>query len=232
MIIGLLGFNIIIFLCTFLGITMFSNHLKRISKSIDIYLDPKAYKPKNQVKLISLLVDKYQSYEDKSLIDIDSLIYDCFYHNKIGKFKPSRIESLAKKGKRLLWASIITMTLFEEITLGLGQSHPNSIMIIISALIGIVLAFIEIYKDIQIGKEKLFLKIKNHLINEYPQFKTSQKEKQKVSLLLSKIDKLEAQIKKPEQAPSPTIYEEKIQENELQEEDIANIINHFDISLM
>lgn len=227
MIIGLLAFNMIIFLATFLGISMFNNNLTKISKSIDVYLDPKAYKPKNQVKFISLLAEKYQGYEEKSSLDIDSLIYHCFYTNKIGKFKTSKIESLAKNGKKLLWASIITMTLFEALTTGVGQSHPNSIMIIISALIGIVLAFFEMYKDIEIGKEKLFLKIKTHLINEYPQIKTSQKEKQEHLLLLNKIDQLEAQIKAPETIDLQEEKEASLPINELEEEDIANILRSF-----
>ena len=87
MIIIFLVLNMIIFLGTSLGILMLSNNLKGISRSIEIYLDPKAYRPESEVRLISLLLDKYSRYDNKELVDLDSLIMDCFYSNRIGKFK-------------------------------------------------------------------------------------------------------------------------------------------------
>lgn len=220
-------FNITIFFCTSLGILMFANHLKRISKSIDIFLDPKAYKPESEVRLISLLLGKYSSYENKELVDLDSLIMDCFYSNKIGKFKASAIETLACKGKRLLWISIIAMVALETITVGLGQSTLNSILIIASAGLGIALAFYALYSDLGMGKKQLFIKIKNHLNNEYPQFKINQKEKEEVSLLLTKINQLETKIKKQENLKLNQNQEEE--EEGLQEEDIAQILKCFDM---
>lgn len=220
--------NVIIFLCTSLGIIMFSNNLKRISKSIDIYLDPKAYKPESEVKLISLLVDKYQGYKKKELVDLDSLIKDGFYNNKIGKFKVTIVETLANKGKRLLWLSIITMVLFESMTIGLGQSINHSIGIIINLGLGVILAFFEMYKNIDMGKQRLFFKIKDHLNNEYPQFRANKKEKEEISLLLNKINQLESEIRKYEKIEFNERQEKRIQENRLQEEDIAEILECFD----
>lgn len=224
--------NTIIFLWTSLGILMFSNNLKQISKSVDLYLDPKAYKPENEVRLITLLVDKYSHYENQDLVDLHSLILDGFYNHKIGKFKATSIETLANKGKGLLWISIISMVVVEGLTVGLGRSNLNSILIIISAGLGIILAFYEIHSDIEMGKNQLFLKIKNHLSNEYPQFKINQKEKEEVSFLLRKIEDLEGKIRKRDKVDLQ-VKEEKEEkkpiEEELQEEDIIQILKCFDM---
>ncbi|HHX62685.1 MAG TPA: hypothetical protein GX707_18520 [Epulopiscium sp.] len=235
MIIMFLVFNTIIFLCTSLGILMFNNNLKKHNRSIDIYLDPKAYKPESEVKLISLLLDKYNSYKDKETVDLESLIMGCFYNNKIGTFKVSGIETLANKGKYLLWISIIAMVSFETMTVGLGRSKIHSVGIIVSAALGIILALLELYSDIKMEKQQLFLRIKNYLNNEYPQFKTNQKEKEKVSFLLTKIEQLETKIKQYEETKSQQRQEEQIKEEklpiqeELQEADIAQILKCFDI---
>lgn len=220
--------NTITFLCTSLGILMFSNNLKRISRSIDIYLDPKAYKPESEVRLISSLWDKYSDYNNKESVDLDALIASHFYANKIGKFKVTSIETLAKKGKGLLWFGIISMVIVESLTTGLGVSNLNSVLIIISAGLGVVLGFYEIYSDVEVGKQKLFVAIKNSLNNEYPQFKISKKEKEEVSLLLTKIEKLEEKIKINE-AIKKEQEEKKKQAEALQEEDIVQILKSFDL---
>lgn len=219
------SFNIIVFLSTFLSLAMFNNNLKKISRSIDIYLDPKAYKPENKIRFISSLMDKYKSYDDKSAIDIDSLVKESFYCNKIGNFKTQSVETLSLKGKVLLWISIISMVILEATTRGLGQSQVNSILIIISAGIGILLAFFEMYLDIEMGKKRLFLKIKNHINNEYPQFKIDKKEREEVSLLLKKIEELESEIQD---------YKSQDYSNMghvgLGEDDIIQILKQFDAS--
>ena len=224
MIILFLVLNSILFLWTSLSIIMFSNNLKKISLSIDIYLDPKAYKPESEVKFISLLLDKYNSYDNKEMIDLDSLIRNCFYSVRIGKFKVSTIESIAIHGKGLLWFSIIAMILLETFTVGLGESNFNSTMIIISIALGIILAFFELYSDIKMAKENLFLKIKNHIHNEYPQFRVIRKEKEEISSLLKKISQLESKIitqEKQKHKEDPS--------EELQEEDIVQILKCFDL---
>lgn len=221
--------NTMIFLCTSLGILMFSNNLKKINRSIDIYLDPKAYKPKSEIKLIALLVDKYSQYEDHELVDLDTLIVDGFYSQKIGKFKASVIETLATKGIRLLWISMIVMVVREGITVGLGQSNLNSAMIIASAALSVILALYELYSDLEMGKKQLFLRIKNYLSNEYPQFKTKQKEKKEVSFLLNKIEQLEGEISKYEKIKRQEKQEKKKEEETLQEEDIIRILKSFDM---
>lgn len=235
MIIMFLVLNTIIFLSTSLGVFMFNNNLKRLSKSIDIYLDPKAYKPESEVRFISGLLDKYSRYENKELVDLDSLIMECFYSTKIGKFKVSVIETLANKGKRLLWVSIIAMVLYEALTVGLGRSTINSIIIIVSSGLGITLVLLEMYLNLEMGKKQLFLKSKNYLNNEYPQLKISQKEKEEVSILLTKIDQLEKEIRKHEEIKplhkqeEVKIKKDKIAEEKLEEEDIVQILNYFDM---
>ncbi|NLI89456.1 MAG: hypothetical protein GX366_03495 [Epulopiscium sp.] len=217
--------NIIVFLSTFLSLTMFHNNLKKISTSIDIYLDPKAYRPENKIRFISLLMDKYKSYDDKSAVDVDTLIKESFYCNKIGKFKTQGVETLSRRGKVLLWISIISMVIFEATTLGLGQSQVNSILIIISAGLGILLAFFEMYLDIEMGKKRLFLKIKNHINNEYPQFEISKKEREEVTLLLKKIEELESEI-----YDYKNQYCSNVRHAGLGEDDIIQILKQFDAS--
>lgn len=209
---------------------MFNNNLKKISKSIHIYLDPKAYKPASQVAFISLLMDKYQSYEDKSLVDLDSFIKDNFYNNNIGKFKTSRIESFASKGKGLLWISTSLMMLYEMLTAGLGESRINSIGIIISICLGLVVVFFDIYADIKMGKQKLFIEISNHINNEYPQFKADQREKEEANLLLNKIHQLETKINSGDKLEEEAKEDFKKEEDTLQEEDIVQILMSFDMS--
>ena len=221
--------NTIIFLCTSLGILMFANNLKRINRSVDIYLNPKAYKPKSDIRLIALLVDKYNQYGDNELVDLDVLIVNGFYNERIGKFKTSVIETLATRGIRLLWVSVIAMVIMESLTVGLGKSNINSVMIIISAGLSVVLALYELYSDLDNGKNQLFLKIKNYLNNEYPLLKTNQKEKEEVSLLLTKIEKLEEKISNYENVKQSQKQDKKKEEETLQEEDIIQILQSFNM---
>lgn len=229
MVIIFLVLNTVIFLCTSLGILMFSNNLKKINRSIDIYLNPKAYKSGSEIRLITLLVDKYSQYEDRELVDLDVLVADGFYHENIGKFKVSVVETLASKGKRLLWVNTIAMVGWETLTVGLGYSELNSIMIIASAGLGVLLAFYEMYSDIELGKKHLFLRIKNYLNNEYPQLKINQKEKEEISFLLTKIEQLEAEISRNEKIKQPKPSEKEKDDEGLQEDDIIQILKSFDV---
>lgn len=229
--------NMIIFLGVSLATSMFGNHLKGISKSIDIYLDPKAYKPKSQMQFISSLVDKYRGYESEQAMEqgIDVLINDCFYKQKIGAFNLSTIDTIAHKGKQLLWCNMMIMVFFEGLTTGLGESMIHSVLMISSGGLGLVLIFFQLYKNIDLEKEKLFIKVKNYLHHTYPHLKARQKEQGQVSVLINKIDALKSKIEKLEQTNQQDLKEDDLEQAndqkekkiDLVEEDIIQLIEYF-----
>lgn len=239
MIISFFILNVIIFLWVSLATSMFSNQLKQISRSIDIYLDPKAYKSKSQISFIDSLVDKYRGYEDEVSMErgIDALMNDCFYEQKIGVFNVSTIDSIAHKGKQLLWISMLLMVSVEGLTTGLGQSVLHSWLMIGSGGLGLVLVFFQLYKHIDLEKEKLFAKTKNYLHHTYPNLKQEQKKQKEVSLLVSKISALEGEVERLEQISQQSLKESDSQqlvdvkeiekEPELAEEDIIHLIEYF-----
>ena len=218
--------NITILLGVSLATNMFDNHLKKISKSIDIFLDPKAYKPKSQMDFISSIVDKYKACENETKVEIgiDVLIRDSFYKQKIGVFNLSTIETVTHKGKQLIWMSIFLMVIGEGVTAGLGESVIHSVLIISSGILSLGLMFFQLYKNIDLEKEKLFVKIQNHLYYIYPSLKAKQKEEQKVILLLNKINVLESQIEELELAKEQVPKEKELG---LIENDIIQLIEYF-----
>lgn len=235
--------NVTIFLVISLAMSMFDNHLKNISNSIDIFLDPKAYKPKSKMQFISSLLDKYKKYENELAMGkgIDVLIDDCFYDQKVGIFNIFTIYTIAHQGKQLLWASIGLMVVFEEVTIGLGGSMIHSVLIILSGGLGLFLIFSQFYKDIDLEKQRLFVKVKNYLNHTYPYLKSRQKEQEEqkeVFLLKSKISELEGEIEKFEQTNQQGLKENEMDfirdeiepiedEADLIEEDIIKLIEYF-----
>lgn len=218
--------HIAILLGIFLAISMFDNHLKGISKSIDIFLDPKAYKPKSQIAFISLLVDKYSAYENEESVErgVDALIKNCFYKQKIGAFNLSTIDAIANKGKQLVWANMLLMIAVEGIINRLGESMVHSVLIILSGILGLGLIVFQLYKNIDLKKERLFINIQDYLYHTYPNLKAKQKEQQTVSLLLNKMDELKDQIEELEQIKEQALNEKKV---DLVEEDIIQLIEYY-----
>ena len=218
--------NLFIFLGVSLAVSMFDNHLKNISNSIDIFLDPKAYKAKSQMQFISSLVDKCKDYKNELAMrdGIDTLINECFYNQKIGVFNLSIIYTIASKGKQLLWANIVLMVLFESVTIGLGESLPHAILIVLSGGLGLILIFSQLYKNIDLEKQKLLIKIRNYLNYTYPYLKSKQKEEKQVSKLINKISQLEDEIERFEQMTQDGGKKEKL---DLVEDDIIQLIEHF-----
>lgn len=227
MIIIFFALNIVIFLVIALATNMLGNHIKKISKSIDIHLDPKAYKPESQVQFISSLVDMYAGYQDKTSVEeMDELISDRFYEEKIGIFRLVKVDAVACKGKQLLWVSMLIMVFFEGLTTGLGNSWINSMLILSSIGLGFILILFQLCKNIDRAKEKLFIKIKNYLYSTYPELRAKQKDKQQISLLEGKVNSLKDEIKILKE-----INEQLSKENdgaeELVEDDIIQLIEYF-----
>lgn len=218
--------NIIIFSGVLLARSMFDNHLKNISNSMDIFLDPKAYKPERKMQFISSLLDKYKEYDNELAMKngIDALIDDCFYNQKIGIFNLPTIYTIASRGKQLFWASMGLMVLFEEVTIGLGKSMVHSVLIILSAGLGLALIFSQLYKNIDLEKQRFLMKVKNYLNYTYPHLKSKQEEEKQVFSLINKINELEGEIEKLEQTTQHTQKEEKV---DLVEDDIIRLIEYF-----
>ncbi len=237
MIILLFAFNVVIFLSVLLATSMFRNYLKQISSSIDIFLDPKAYKPESQMAFITSLVDKYRIYNKGERIEkeLDSLINSCFYQHKIGVFNATTIDVIARKGKQLLLVSMVSMVIFEMVTIGLGQSTLHSILILSSAGLGLIMIFFQMIKHIDVKQERLFIKIKEYLQHSYPYLKEKQDQEKQELLLQKKINTLENKIEELEQikiqvlgqSDKETLSSTEEEEGNLIEKDIAQLIHYF-----
>lgn len=237
--------SIIVFLCTSLAIAMFANNLKKINKSIELHLNNRAYKPEKEMRFIISLFEKYQECNSINPIDVPALIKVCFYEQKIGMFNTLKVESVANKGKELLWFSTITMTLLELINPSFGESIFSLALIIISAALGLMLIFFELYAGIEKEKEKIFIKLQDYLHNEHPKHLIKQKEKQERVELLNRISELEKQIhlfqsdypnelkhnyiKTEDYARAKNANIKDNEEIELKEIDIANLLEYFSI---
>lgn len=228
MIITLFFLNIMVFLSTILAVAMFMNNLKIINNSIDLYLDPKKYKPEVLVKFPTVLLKKYEDYKrDKfNEISIELLVKNCFYENKIGIFNTQKVETIANRGKELIWFITISMTLYEVIQRSPGKSKLNIILIGSSAVLGLIIIFIQLWTSIEMAKEKLFLKLQNYLQNEYPHYMRNKREVERTTQLVSKINELENQLEYLREKSQSKMDDKDV---ELEEKDIAYLIEKFSL---
>ena len=225
----LFGINVLIALIIIFATTMLQNHFKKLEKSIMIYHNPKVYKTGSDIAFIRDLMEKYEkAYElgECKKVDLPSMIQASFYEKKVGKFPYYQVQSIALKGKWVMWFVFSIQVLLGVLSSDTQHMTLNSIFVVASGLIGFIITLLGVFKGIPEQREQLFIKLQDYIMNAYPtEMKYLEKQKD-VKVLLDKIEKLEGELEEYRQANMPIEAEKS-----LREEDIKKVLNQIDINL-
>lgn len=225
----LFAVNTMLALAIAFATTMLQNHFSKIEKSIQTYLNPKAYKPESEVAFIRDLIEKYQkSYEahEDANIDVESMIQVAFYKEKVGKFSYAMVQNIAVKSRLVMWVILFMQITLEILSTRPGQSISNFILIVMSTVLCIMTTFLGIFKNVAEEREQLFIKLQDFIINTYPT-EMKWKDKQKdVKALLDRIEVLEAEL-----AGYQENSEISQQEKQIKEVDIKMLLSKIDLTL-
>lgn len=195
----LFGINTGLALIVSFTTSMLQNHFNKISRSVDIYLNPKAYKPESEIAFIRDLIEKYEfiyhTREDET-IEVATMIKNVFYKLKIGKFSYIAIQNIAVQSKFLMWALLCAQILMQIFNPVQERFISHLILIIASGLLCGLVTLMGILKNVVEQRKALFIKIEDFLVNVYPtQMKWKDKQKD-VQVLLSRIEALETELEK------------------------------------
>ena len=223
----LFGINIVLALVIAFTTRMLQNHFSKLSKSVDIYLNPKAYKPESEIAFIRDLIEKYKyAYEagENEHIEVETMIQNAFYKLRIGKFSYTTIQNMALKCKFIMWGILFIQVCIEILSNTPGKSISNFIFIIASTVLCIMIALMSILKNVVEQREQFFIKVQDFIVNIYPtQMKWKDKEKD-VKALLSRIEALEAELE------GYHMDNKDIQkETPIREEDIKMLLSKIDL---
>lgn len=196
MLILLLMIQIIWSICILLSIAMLKNHLAKITYSLSIYHDSKAYKTKEDISFIESIIKKY-SDTLQELRKIDSLgvmIEKRLYNEKVGNFNYLKIRHLALKGKLFNWIIIFLELSLFSFKVQKPMHLDSMILIILSIFLSIMLEIYTFIQDIETKEALLTTEVEDYILNHYPYNKYIRHEKKLISKLRSKIDELEGKL--------------------------------------
>ena len=223
----LFGINTILALVIAFTTHMLQNHFNKISKSMDIYLNPKAYKPESEIAFIRDLIEKYKhayEAEGNGHIEVETMIQNAFYKLRIGKFSYITIQNIALKCKFIMWGIFFIQICMEILSNTPGRSISNFILIISSTILCVIIALMSIFRNIVEQREQLFIKVQDFIVNTYPtemKWKDRQKD---VKALLSRIEALEAELEEYH-VDSKDMKED----TQIKEEDIKILLSKIDL---
>lgn len=223
----LFGINAVMALIVTFTTRMLQNHFNKINKSIQIYLNPKAYKTESEIDFIRSLIEKYQRiYEAQNgeNIEVETMIQNAFYEKRIGRFAYITVQNIALKSKLIMWGILSIQVLMEILGKAPGSSITNFIFIIASTILCLIISLMSVIRNVSEEREQLFIKIQDFVMNTYPT-EMKWKDKQKdVKALLARIDELETELEQyhmgNEELPQPT---------QINEADIKILLSKIDL---
>lgn len=225
----LFGINTMLALAVTFTTTMLQNHFNKIDRSMQVYLNPKAYKTESDTAFIRDLIDKYQKAykaQDGAHIDLEAMIQVAFYRKKVGKFSYAVVQNIAIKSKLVMWGILFVQIAFEILSAAPGQSIPKFIFIVSSTILCVIITFLGILKNINEEREQLFVKIQDYITNTYPAEMNGKDKQKDVKVLLEKIEKLEAELEAYQGDSEMTVQDKKIKEA-----DIKMLLSKIDLNL-
>lgn len=225
----LFGINTMLALAVAFTTTMLQNHFNKIDRSMQVYLNPKAYKTESDTAFIRNLIDKYQKAykaQDGVYIDLEAMIQVAFYGKKVGKFSYAVVQNIAIKSKLVMWGILFVQIAFEILSVAPGQSIPKFFFIVSSIILCVIITFLGILKNINEEREQLFVKIQDYIKNTYPAEMNGKDKQKDVKALLEKIEKLEAELEAYQGDSEMTVQNKKIKEA-----DIKMLLSKIDINL-
>lgn len=197
----LFGANIILALLSGLAIAMVQHHFNRIEKSIRIYGDPKAYKPRSNIVFIETVINTIRELGEKELKGeyIQRIIHQCFMEQKIGYFSCKWTQNIAIKGKFIMWVILGIQIAIEILGKSPGNSVSNFIFIVGSTLLCLFFSLVGIVKNIGEYRMNLLCKVQDYIMNTYPVELANKNKSKDIQELLDKIDKIDIGIESTEQ---------------------------------
>lgn len=223
----LFGINALLALIVTFTTRMLQNHFEKINKSIQVYLNPKAYKTESEIDFIRNLIDKYQRVfeaQNGENIEVETMVQNAFYEKRIGRFSYIMIQNIALKSKLVMWGVLSIQVFIEILSKSPGSSIKNFIFIIASTILCLIISLMGVIKNIVEEREQLFIKIQDFMINTYPS-EMKWKDKQKdVKALLARIEELEAELEQYHMG-----NEKLPQATQINEEDIKILLSKIDL---
>lgn len=223
----LFGINALLALIVTFTTRMLQNHFEKINKSIQVYLNPKAYKTESEIDFIRNLIDKYQRVfeaQNGENIEVETMVQNAFYEKRIGRFSYIMIQNIALKSKLVMWGVLSIQVFIEILSKSPGSSIKNFIFIIASTILCLIISLMGVIKNIVEEREQLFIKIQDFMINTYPS-EMKWKDKQKdVKALLARIEELEAELEQYHMG-----NEKLSQATQINEEDIKILLSKIDL---
>lgn len=231
------GLNIGMAFITLLTISMLNNHFQKIDKWIDRYADKKAYKQQEDMRFVNLVLERYEviTSNQGKCIDVGILVKKTFYEEKIGKFRYTLIESIALRGKILMWAILFGQIGIELI--GKVPAYPKRdvIMIIANTLICMIITLVGVIRGLVEERERVLSKIEDYIVNTYPAEIQWEKNREDVKKLYERIEYLQGELQGYQQRESNVAVEteketskEKTKEF-LKEKDIISLLEKFNL---
>ncbi|MEF9958822.1 MAG: hypothetical protein RR448_03975 [Niameybacter sp.] len=223
----LFGINTVLALIVAFTTRMLQNHFEKINKSIQVYLNPKAYKTESDITFIRKLIEKYQRiYEaqDGENIEVETMIQTAFYETRIGRFSYITIQNIALRCKLIMWTILFVQVCIEILSKAPGRSISNFILIIASTVLCLIVALMGVFRNIIEEREQLFIKVQDFIVNTYPT-ELKWKDKQKdIKALLARIEELETELE------AYHIGDQKIQQDpHIKENDIKILLSQIDL---
>lgn len=188
--------NIGIALMILLAARMLQHHFKRIERYSEIYADKKVYKGEAEIRFISLLVEKYHEISGhiKERADVSVMVSKAFYNEKVGCFKYTTVQSIATKGKVIMWILLMIQVGTELITQAPIHTKINFIMIMSNTLLCMVMTLFGVIKSIPEERDKLLIKLADYIVNTYPAELEWRKQQQGIKELQSKVEELQQEL--------------------------------------
>lgn len=186
-----------------------------------IYLDTKAYKPNSEVSFITKVLKRYQELSRNQTaeqaivphIDVEVMIHKALYEENIGKFSYLGVQSIAIKGKVIMWAILIVQIALEIMSGQPGRSVVNFIFIVGSTMLCMVVTLYSIVKSVLDKREQLVVKVHDYVVNTYPVDLLERTKQQEIKELMERIQKLEDELETYQQHSEPP--QEKMSGQEL-----------------
>lgn len=198
----LFGVNVLICIITFLTTSMLQNHFNKIHRSMVIYLDNRAYRPNSEVSFVNKVLSRYQELssnrtEEEAIvphIDVEVMIYNALYEEHIGKFSYLGVQSMATRGKVVMWAILVIQIALEIMGGQPGRSVVNFIFIVASTLICMIVTLYSIIKSVPEKRQQLVVKVHDYIVNTYPVDLLERTKQQEIKELMERIQKLEGEL--------------------------------------
>ena len=175
---------------------MLKNHLAKITYSLSIYHDQKAYKTKEDICFIESIIKSYNEtlQELRKPDHLSVMIEKSLYNEKIGKFGYLKIRHMALRGKLFNWMIIF----LEVVLLSLGMKSTmnleNMIFITVSVCFAVALEIYTFIQDVETKESLLITEVEDYILNRYPYNKHIRNESKLISRLKSKVADLEDKV--------------------------------------